>query len=153
MAIEDFLPEKLRVIKDAWARDQEIDMSNIDDELARLPKIHQKYLDFLSVLKIQVFEKNARFLKLKGARSRWYNGQCSKEELDSWGWDQYQGKVPLKSELERLLEVDDELLTAEKQLFELKACFEYAEEILNHIRYRGNDLRAIAEWKKFLAGN
>jgi len=147
------LPEKLRVLKDAWAKDQEIDMNNIDEEIRRLPKIHQKYLDFLSVLKLQVFERNARFLRVKGARSRWYTGQCNKEELDSFGWDQYQGKAPLKSELERLLEVDDVLLTAEKNLFELKACYEYAEEILNHIRYRGNDLRAIADWKKFLAGN
>lgn len=143
----------LKLLQDEWAKDVIIDQSNIDDEVARIPKLHQKYLDILSHLKVQVFRKNAEFLALKGARSRYYNGSMTRDDLASYGWDQYQGKIPLKSELERLLEVDPILLAAEEKLFDLKAAFEYAEEVMSSLKWRGSEMKTIMEWKRFLAGN
>ncbi|HET8685877.1 MAG TPA: recombination mediator protein UvsY [Methanosarcina sp.] len=145
--------EKLKLIQDEWAKDSVIDQMHIDDEVAKTPRLHQKYLDFLTTLKVLVFKRQAEFLELKGARSRYYNGSMTKEELGKYGWDQYQGKMPLKSELERLLEVDPVLLKAEERLFELKASFEYVEEVMKSLRYRNQDLRVLVDWKKFLAGN
>lgn len=143
----------LKLLQDEWAKDVIIDQSNIDDEVARIPKLHQKYLDILSHLKVQVFRKNAEFLALKGARSRYYSGSMTRDDLASYGWDQYQGKIPLKSELERLLEVDPILLAAEEKLFDLKAAFEYAEEVMSSLKWRGSEMKTIMEWKRFLAGN
>ena len=144
--------EMLGMLREYWKTDSKIDQDHIDDEIARIPNLHQKYLDLLVELKIRVFSKQSEFLKLKGDRSRFYNGALSKEELLDYGWDQYQGKIPLKSELERLLEVDPVLLKAEEKLFELKACFEFVEEILRHLKYRGQDLKTILEWRKFISG-
>lgn len=145
--------DRLSILKGLWAKDCVIDSANIDDEIVRVPKLHQKYLDLLTDLKVLVFRKQAEFLKLKGARSRYYNGSMGKDELVEYGWNQYQGKQPLKSELERLLEVDPILLAAEENLFELKACFEYVEEVMKSLRYRAQELKTIVDWKKFLAGN
>lgn len=145
--------DRLTILKGFWAKDSVIDPNNVDEEVIRVPRLHQKYLDLLTDLKVLVFRKQAEFLKLKGARSRYYSGSMGKEELQEFGWEQYQGKTPLKSELERLLEVDPVLLAAEENLFELKACFEYVEEVMKSLRYRGTDLRVIADWRKFLAGN
>lgn len=145
--------DRLTILKGFWAKDSVIDPNNVDEEVIRVPRLHQKYLDLLTDLKVLVFRKQAEFLKLKGARSRYYSGSMGKEELQEFGWEQYQGKTPLKSELERLLEVDPVLLVAEENLFELKACFEYVEEVMKSLRYRGNDLRTVYEFRKFLAGN
>ena len=144
--------DKLKIIQDEWTKDSVIDQQNVDDEVTKIPKLHQKYLDLLTHVKIQVFKKQAEFLQLKGARSRYYNGSMGREDLEKYGWVQYQGKLPLKSELERLLEVDDILLVAEEKLFELKASFEYLEEVMKSLRYRSMDLKTIFEWKKFIAG-
>lgn len=145
--------DRLTILKGFWAKDSVIDPNNVDEEVIRVPRLHQKYLDLLTDLKVLVFRKQAEFLKLKGARSRYYSGSMGKEELQEFGWEQYQGKTPLKSELERLLEVDPVLLVAEENLFELKACFEYVEEVMKSLRYRGTELKTIADWRKFLAGN
>ena len=142
----------LQELQDSWAIDSIIDPANVDDELVKIPKLHQKYLDILTFLKIQVFKRNAEFLKLKGARSRYYSGSMNKDELEEYQWEQYQGKVPLKSELDRLLEVDTILLNAEERLFELKATFEYCESVLSTLKWRGSELKTIADWKRFLAG-
>ena len=143
----------LSILQDAWKVDSNIDTNNIDDEVARIPKLHQKYLDILTQLKSQVFKRQAEFLLLKGARTRYYNGAMTREDLESYGWPQYQGKQLLKSELERMLEVDPILLKAEERLYELKAAFEYAEEVMKSLRFRGQDLRTAMDWKKFIAGN
>lgn len=143
----------LEVLREQWKKDSVIDQSNIDDEVARIPKLHQKYLDFLTELKIEVFKKQADFLLLKGARTRYYNGSMTREDLEKYGWDQYQGKSLLKSEMDRMLEVDPILLKAEEKLFDLKASFEYVEEVMKSLRFRGQDMKTIMEWKKFLAGN
>lgn len=145
--------ERLKLIQNEWAKDSVIDQTNIDDEVAKTPRLHQKYLDFLTALKVLVFKRQAEFLELKGARSRYYNGSMTKEELGKYGWVQYQGKTPLKAELERLLEGDSVMLVVEEKLFELKASFEYVEEIMKSLRYRSSDLKTIMEWKRFIAGN
>lgn len=144
--------EKLKILQTEWAKDSVIDQTKIDDEVAKIPSLHRKYLDFLIQLKILVFKRQAEFLSLKGARVKYYSGQMNASELASYGWTQYQGKTPLKSELDRLLEVDPILLSAEEKLFELKASFEYVEEIMQSLKWRGSELKTIYEWKRFLAG-
>jgi hypothetical protein len=142
----------LKLLQEQWAKDTIIDSANIDDEIVKIPKLHQKYLDILTHLKIHVFKKQAEFLKLKGARTRYYSGTMGREDLADYGWEQYQGKQPLKSELERLLEVDPILLASEEKLFELKASFEYCESVMNSLKWRGSELKTIMEWKRFIAG-
>lgn len=145
---------RIEILKDMWASDSEIDQLRIDDEIAKLPRLHKRYLDILTVLKVDVFRKNAEFLKLKGVRARYYSGALSREELQVYGWQQYQGKAAtLKSEIERMLETDPVLLKAETNLFDLKVAFEYCESIMQSLRYRGHDLKTLVEYKKFLAGN
>lgn len=143
----------LDVLREAWEADCRIDQENIDDEAARIPMLHSKYLNLLTDIKFKVFERDAALLELRSDRSKYYQGILSKQELDKFGWAQYQGKVPTRGELDKLLEGDRIILEAERRLFTMKAAFEYAEEIMKSLRYRGQDLKTIMEWKKFLAGN
>lgn len=143
----------LDILREAWEADCIIDQANIDDEAARIPKLHSKYLNFLTEIKFEVFKRDAALMELRGHRSRYYQGMLNRDELEQFGWDQYQGRSPTRGELDKLLESDKIILEAEKRLFTVKAAFEYAEEIMKSLRYRGQDLKTIMEWKKFLAGN
>lgn len=145
--------EKLKEVQSEWKTDSFLDQHRIDEEIVKIPRLHQKYLDLLTDFKFKVFKKQAEFLKLKGARSRYFSGVMSKEELEKYGWLQYQGKTPLKSELERLLEVDDVLLSAEEHLYELKACFEYVESVMGVLKWRGSELKTLVDYKKWIDGN
>lgn len=144
---------RLQFLQLTWEEDSKIDAQNVDDEISRLPKLHSKWLNFFSDMKNRVFEAEMKYKTLYGKRTRYYNGLMTKEELTEAGWTQYQGKVPLKSELERLLETDPIMLSAEQRKFELNVCLEFAEEVVKNLRYRGQDLKTLVDWKKFLAGN
>jgi len=135
-----------------WKQDAIIDPLHLDDASLRTANLHQKYLDLLTNYKIKIFALEKKYLEMKGLRSRYYNGQMTKEELSKYGWDQYQYKTPLKSELERLLETDDHLLTLKDKSSMYTFCFEYCEEVIKSLRDRNYQIRAAIDFMKFQNG-
>ena len=139
-------------LKANWATDCIIDSDRLDEASLRIANLHQKYLDILTDYKLRVFKLEKDYLNLKGIRSRYYMGQMTKQELDEYGWDQYQYKTPLKSEMERLLETDSLLLDIKDKQSYISFCFEYVEDIMKSLRERGWQIRNAIEWRKFEAG-
>ena len=139
-------------LKTEWETDCQIDRDRLDESSIRTANLHQKYLDILTDYKLRLFKLEKEFLEMKGLRSRYYNGQLTKDELRERSWDQYQYKTPLKSELERLLETDDILLSILDRQSYIKICFEYTEEILKSLRERNWQIRNAIEFIKFQAG-
>lgn len=139
-------------LKSQWAIDCVIDPVRLDESSIRTANLHQKYLDILTDYKLRFFKLEKKYLGMKGLRSKYYMGQLTKSELEDCGWDQYQYKTPLKSELERLLETDSILLDIKDQQSYIKFCFEYVEDIMKSLRERGWQIRNAIEWRKFEAG-
>ena len=139
-------------LKSQWAIDCIIDPQKLDESSIRTANLHQKYLDILTDYKLRYFKLDKKYLTMKGLRSRYYMGQLTRDELSQQGWDQYQYKTPLKSELERLLETDSLLLDIQDQQSYVKFCFEYVEDIMKSLRERGWQIRNAIEWRKFEAG-
>lgn len=143
----------LEDIQDNWARDCNIDPLKLDLESVRTPNLHQKYLDQLTLYKMKIFNIEKKYLEAKGVRSRYYNGQMGKEELKEYGWEQYQYKAPLKSEMERLLETDPILLDMKEKISYYTFCFEYAEDVLKALRDRNYQIKAAIDFMRFQAGS
>jgi Recombination, repair and ssDNA binding protein UvsY len=142
----------LTELREEWEKDCSIDSSHLDSEALRTANLHQKYLDLLTTYKIKIFKKDKDYLLMKGIRSRYYQGQCTKEELEQFSWSQYQYKTPLKTELERLLETDPVLLDIKDAMSHYKFCFEFCEEIIKSLRDRNFQIKHAIEWIKFQAG-
>ena len=143
---------QLEELKNEWSRDCVIDSQRLDEASIKTANLHQKYLDALTSYKLKIFKLDKEYLSMKGTRSRYYMGQMTKDELTEYGWQQYQYKTPLKSELERLLETDEYLLNILDKQSYFKFCFEYCEEIMRALRERNWQIRNTIEWIKFQAG-
>ena len=139
-------------LKAAWAVDCIIDSEKLDESSIRTANIQQKYMDIIADYKIKHFKLEKQYLHMKGQRSRYYMGQMTRMELADLGWEQYQYKTPLKSELDRLLETDQILLDIKDKQSYIKFCFEYTEEVLKSLRERGWQIRNAIDWRKFEAG-
>jgi Recombination, repair and ssDNA binding protein UvsY len=139
-------------LKAEWAKDCHIDNDQLTEASLRTANLHQKYLDILTDYKLKIFKLDKEYLTMKGLRSRYYNGQLTKEELKALEWDQYQYKTPLKSELERLLESDENLMSVLDRKSYYEFCFEYCEEVLKSLRERNWQIRNAIEFIKFQAG-
>lgn len=142
----------LDTLKEEWEKDCQIDRDRLDESSIRTANLHQKYLNILTDYRLRLFKLEKEFLEMKGLRSRYYMGQLTKDELTEKSWQQYQYKTPLKSELERLLETDDHLLSILDRQSYIKICFEYTEEIMKSLRERNWQIRNAIEFIKFQAG-
>lgn len=133
---------KLEDIQAAWAEDCRYDPDDVPGELARLPILHQKYMDMLVAYRAK--KKN---LAQRLDRTR-------REKLDH-----YKGRTdnphPIRltaGETDAYVKSDPDFQTPDAQLEMADIAVDYIERIIKVLTSRSYDLRAILEYNKFVSG-
>lgn len=143
----------LEQINSEWKSDSYIDASKIREEILMSSQLHSKYLSYLLDKKKEYRKIDAMILKLTKVKIKYYRGELTKEELESMGWKQYQGTRPIKSEMDKLLGTDEDLVDFNTQLDDIKILLDALESILKAITSRSYDLKTFIEAEKFYAGH
>lgn len=139
-------------IQEMWQADCVIDDEHLDKESIRTPNLHAKYLNFLIGFKLKLAKTKKDYSTLRQKKFRYYRGELSRAELESSGWEQWQGIKPLKNEMEEFLEGDEGLADLNLKVEYYQATVDYLESVMNQIKSRGWDIRNSIEWKKFITG-
>jgi hypothetical protein len=80
----------------------------------------------------------------------YFTGKMSKEELDEYGWEQFQ--FALKSDVNTYLEADGDLIKLlEKKVYHEEA-ISVIESIMSELKQRTWQLRDFISWEKFVNG-
>ena len=90
---------------------------------------------------------------LRKNKFRYYRGELSRTELESLGWEQWQGIKPLKNEMDEFLTGDDDLNKLQLRVEYLNTMVYMLESVMQQIKSREWQIKNGIEWKKFLAGN
>lgn len=136
----------------SWETDCKIDRTDLLSVMYSHPILHSKYLTYLQDYKIGLRKIVAKYQSQRVLRQRYYNGELTKEILDTQGWDQYLVKRPIKSEMEALLDASPDLqLLQEKSLY-IESLVQSCESILKDINSRYFLFKNMVEYEKFLAG-
>lgn len=142
----------LEELIDQWEIDSVIDDNHLDRESVRTPNIHAKYLRILMGYKMKLSALKTEYNTLRQRKFRYYRGEMSKTELDSNGWDQWQGVKPLKNEMNEFLEGDTDLNKIAIKCQYLENMIQAVESIMTQVKARDWQIRNTVEWKKFIAG-
>lgn len=143
---------KLTELQDLWKTDCHIEMTNLGNEAANVPKLHAKYLALLTSAKLQLRKTEAEYLRLRRLKERYFRGELSKEELSELGWEQYLNNRPLKTEMDNVLQTDDELIKQYDKVEYAKTIVYHLEQIIRSINSRTWDIKSAIEWYKFTNG-
>lgn len=146
---------ELDKIIEMWKEDSVIDDMNLDLATIKCASYHSKYLELFSMSKIKLKKYLNTFNILERDKWMYYMGKMTKEEMDKRGWpyDPYDGLVkPLKSDIEKYIKTDKDVLEAMTIIDYQKTLVETLEEILTTIRWRHSSIKNIIEAKKFMAG-
>lgn len=137
-----------------WKEDSIIDQNLLDDASIASARIHSKYLEILSVHRMILKKREAKYSILVKNKFLWYNGKLSKEEMDDLGWDYdpLNGLRVMKSDMDKFYDADPDLIEAKYSIDEIKITVETLNEIMGNVRFRGNTIKNIIEWRKFTAG-
>lgn len=143
---------KLSDIQTEWSKDSKVNELELGSEAIKVPILHSKYLSYLSNVKLSLRKAESDYYKLRRVKYRYYRGELTRTELESLGWDQYQGNKPLKNEMDEFLQCDDELNTLTDKVEYYKTVVFTLEQILRSINSRTWDIKSSIEWQKFTNG-
>lgn len=136
-----------------WESDSYVDRAKLADESLRQANLHSKWLDRLTRYRIKGFKFEKNILDLRAILTEYYNGRLSKDELSEIGRDQYRGKTPLKSELEKLIEHDKDMVDLMQKVYYYKIMEDYCTSVLGAIRDRGFSIKTAVDFIRFTDGN
>jgi hypothetical protein len=144
----------LESILKEWEEDCEIPRDQYEKVSQLTPKLHAKYLQYLSLTKLQL--KRAEHSQKILLKDKWlyYNGKMSQEELVSKGWepDPFNGLKVLKGDMEHYYDSDPEIQRSEEKIMYLKTIIDTVSEIVDNLKWRHQTIKNIIEWRKFEAG-
>ena len=142
---------KLEEIQELWNRDREIDYTELGTESIRIPQIHDKYLKIYTDERIKLRGLEFELSNLVRAKTDWYAGRMSQEELEERGWDQFLGRL-LKNEISNYIESDNDVIKKKQHIAILQEKNNYLDSIIKMVSNRGFQIKNALDWLKFSHG-
>ena len=139
-------------LQDMWEADCEIDDNYLGEQSTSTPKLHAKYVKMLVQIKLKHTKLTSDYNLARKNKFRYYRGEMSRDELQQFEWNQWQGVKPLKNEMDEFLTGDEDLNTLQVKIDYLETMIYLLESILGQIKARDWQIKSAIEWKKFLAG-
>lgn len=145
----------LEQVLEHWKKDCEIDDMELDKSSRETPKLHAKYVELLSMAKLQKQRKEMEFKKLLKDKFMWYNGKLDKKTMDDKGWeyDPFDGMAkPLKSDMDYFYEADPQIQALQSQIEYWKTMIDTLSEIVSNITWRHQNISNMIKWRQFTSG-
>tara|TARA_R110002153_G_scaffold43498_4_gene122944 strand:- start:2866 stop:3309 length:444 start_codon:yes stop_codon:yes gene_type:complete len=144
----------IETILEMWKKDSLIDELRLDEASRDSAKLHSKYLELLTINKLQLKRRELEFQVLLKNKWLWYNGKMTKDAIDELGWeyDALNGLKILKGEMSYYYDADPHIQAAQTRLAYLKTLLETLEEIMANIRWRHSNIKNMIDWRRFESG-
>tara|TARA_B100000674_G_C37724458_1_gene861348 strand:+ start:224 stop:667 length:444 start_codon:yes stop_codon:yes gene_type:complete len=144
----------LESVLEMWKKDAEIPQNNLDETSRQTPALHAKYMEFMSIARLQM--KKAEMDQKTLLKKKWlyYNGKMSQEQIEAEGWDfdPFEGLKVLKGEMDYYYDADSDIQKSEEKITYYKTYIETLTEIINVLKWRHSTIKNIIDWRRFEAG-
>ena len=144
----------LESVLEMWKKDSEIPQYNLDETSRQTPTLHAKYMEFMSIARLQL--KKAEMDQKTLLKKKWlyYNGKMTQEQIEEAGWefDPFDGLKVLKGEMDYYYDADSDIQKSEEKITYYKTYIETLTEIINVLKWRHSTIKNIIDWRRFEAG-
>ena len=144
----------LESVLEMWKKDYEIPQYNLDETSRQTPTLHAKYMEFMSIARLQL--KKAEMDQKTLLKKKWlyYNGKMTQEQIEKEGWDfdPFEGLKVLKGEMDYYYDADSDIQKSEEKITYYKTYIETLTEIINVLKWRHSTIKNIIDWRRFEAG-
>lgn len=146
MNLEDILND--------WKKDCVIDESHLDKSSIDIAKLHAKYLQLLSISKLQLKKTELKQKILLKDKWLYYNDKMTQEQIEERGWeyDPFNGMKVMKGDMNHYYDSDIDIQKSEERVTYYKTLVETLQEIVTNINWKHQTIGNIIKWKQFEAG-
>jgi hypothetical protein len=138
-------------IRELVEKDICIDKTELGDESARIPQLHNKYLNIFHDERLVLSKMRMDYNVLKKNKWEWMTGKMSQEQLINLSWEPFQIRI-MRQDLDLYLSADSDLNEMEAKLTLQQEKVDYLESVLKAINQRHWVIRNAIEWRKFTQG-
>ena len=137
--------EELQELAD---KDLKINDTELDLESLKTPQLHNKYLKELTKFKLLLTKADSDYRVLKRIKWEYYTGKADPKDYAEQPFDL---KI-LKTDIDKYLEADDDLIRAISKVKYLEAVVEFLDRTLRQITNRTFTIKNAIDWRKFTSG-
>ena len=143
----------LEDIMNEWSEDCAIG-HRLDEASQETPKLHAKYLNYLTQAKLTLKRLEAKQARLLKNKFLWYNGKMPREDIEKLGWadDPFEGLKVMKGDLDIWYNSDEQLQESEALIAYYKTLIDTVREMVDTLKWRHQTVKNIIEVRKFEAG-
>jgi len=141
----------LEQIYDEWAKDSDIDKTELGEEAIKIPKLHNKYFQIFSKERLLLRKYEADMKKLKLDKFEFYTQGPSKETKDR-NWELPSKGIILKQEMPMYLEADKDIVDLSLKIGYQQEKVELLDSIIRSFTNRGFQIKSAIDWYKFTMG-
>lgn len=138
-------------ISEIWAKDAQIDETNLMRESKRIPELHSKYYNLYYKEALRVKKLKYDYKELEHAKTEYYNGSMHEEELKKRGWEPFRLKV-IRQDLDKYIQSDRDIINLSLKIDYHSARANYLEDIVKTIHGRNFIIKNMLDIMKFQAG-
>ena len=144
----------LKSIHDMWEKDCVINDMKLDESSRQTPILHAKYLQLLSISKLQLKKTELKQKMLLKDKWLYYNDKMTQEQIEEKGWeyDPFNGMKVMKGDMNYYYDSDVDIQKSEERLTYYKTLVETLQEIVTNIDWKHQTIGNIIKWKQFEAG-
>lgn len=137
-------------LKDEWERDTKIN-DDLGTAAIQCSLLHSKYLNELINAKLRLTKIEHEIAEFKARKAKYFRGEMTKEELEEYGWQQWQYKS-LRGDIPEMIEADTDFQKFQARQSYIKTMIYFLESVLGEIKNRNFAIKAAIDWQKFRAG-
>lgn len=142
---------KLEDIRALAERDISIDKTELGDESANIPQLHNKYLNMFHDERLVLNKMTSNYKILRKNKWEWMTGKLSQEQLATLGWEPFQTRI-MRQDLQLYMDADPQLNEAESKIALQQEKVDYLESLLKGISQRHWVIKNIIDFLKFTQG-
>jgi hypothetical protein len=144
----------LESILSEWKEDSQIPQHQLDEVSRHTPRLHAKYLQYLSLTKLQLKRAEHSQKSLLLQKWKYYNGKMDEEELRATGWDldPFDGLKVLKGDMDLYYDADPEIQKSEEKIQYYNTIIDTLKEIVQSLNWRHQTIGNMIRYRAFEAG-
>jgi c-di-GMP-related signal transduction protein len=144
----------LESILSEWKEDSQIPQHQLDEVSRHTPSLHAKYLQYLSLTKLQLKRAEHSQKSLLLQKWKYYNGKMAEEELRATGWDldPFDGLKVLKGDMDLYYDADPEIQKSEEKIQYYNTIIDTLKEIVQSLNWRHQTIGNMIRYRAFEAG-
>ena len=137
--------EKLQEMAD---KDLAINETELDLESLKTPQLHNKYMKHYTKFKLMLTKAETDYSQVKKSKWEYYTGQADASVYSQKPFDL---KV-LRTDVDKYIESDEELIRAKQKCEYLSACVDYLDKTIRQISNRTFTIKNAIDWRRFTSG-